>query len=158
MKLKHYIKPVDVYVSSHFDIIKHMLSKAILHSRIGKLALALTKYSLTYVPLKDMKGKVVTDFIVDHAIVKTPLNYLEIGPWKLYLNGSIKNETGVGILIVSSNKISTKFKYKIEGNCSNNEAEYDALIFGLEILLDLGANPIEIRGDSELVVKLITKE
>ena len=31
-KLKHYIKPVDVYVSSHFDIIKHMLSKPILHS------------------------------------------------------------------------------------------------------------------------------
>lgn len=35
MKLKHYIKPVDVYVSSHFDIIKHMLLKPILHSRIG---------------------------------------------------------------------------------------------------------------------------
>lgn len=32
MKLKHYIKPVDVYVSSHFDVIKHMLSKPILHS------------------------------------------------------------------------------------------------------------------------------
>lgn len=32
MKLKHYIKPIDVYVSSHFDIIKHMLSKPILHS------------------------------------------------------------------------------------------------------------------------------
>lgn len=36
MKLKHYIKLVDVYVSSHFDVIKHMLSKLILHSRIGK--------------------------------------------------------------------------------------------------------------------------
>jgi hypothetical protein len=32
MKLKQYIKLVDVYVSSHFDIIKHMLSKPILHS------------------------------------------------------------------------------------------------------------------------------
>ena len=35
-KLKHYIKPVNLYVSSHFDILKHMLSKPILHSRIGK--------------------------------------------------------------------------------------------------------------------------
>ena len=33
-KLKHYIKPFDVYVYSHFDIIKHMLSKLILHSRV----------------------------------------------------------------------------------------------------------------------------
>jgi len=47
-KLKQYIKPLDVYGYSHFDIIKQMLSKPILHSRIGKWALALTEYSLTY--------------------------------------------------------------------------------------------------------------
>src|SRR3954467_11836892 len=41
IKLKYYIKPV--YVSSHCDVIKHMLSKPILHSRIGKWALALTE-------------------------------------------------------------------------------------------------------------------
>lgn len=35
-KLKHYIKLVDVYVSFHFDIIKHILSKSIKHSRIRK--------------------------------------------------------------------------------------------------------------------------
>ena len=51
IKLKQYIKPVDVYVSSHFDIIKHMLSKPILHSRTGKWALALTEYSLIYMHL-----------------------------------------------------------------------------------------------------------
>ncbi|KAK2455367.1 hypothetical protein QL285_002825 [Trifolium repens] len=45
-KLKHYIKSVDVYVYSHFDVIKHMLTKPTLHSRIGKWALALTEYSL----------------------------------------------------------------------------------------------------------------
>jgi len=41
-KLKHYIKPFDVFVYSHFDIIKHMLSKPVLHNRVGKWALALT--------------------------------------------------------------------------------------------------------------------
>lgn len=71
-KLKHYIKSVDIYVSSHFDIIKQMLSKPILHSQIGKWALALTKYYLTYMPLKAMKGHVVAYFIVDHVVVETP--------------------------------------------------------------------------------------
>src|SRR3954463_6744965 len=41
IKLKYYIKPVDVYISSHFDVIKDMLYKPILHSLIGKWALAL---------------------------------------------------------------------------------------------------------------------
>jgi len=36
IKLKQYIKPIAVYVYSHFHIIKHMLSKPILHSRVGK--------------------------------------------------------------------------------------------------------------------------
>ena len=95
-----------------------MLSKPILHSRIGKWALSLTEYSLTFIPLKAMKGQVVADFIVDHSIQEGSLNYLEIEPWKLYFDGSsYKDGTGVGVLIISPNKIPTTFKYKIDGDC-----------------------------------------
>ncbi|KAK2455906.1 hypothetical protein QL285_003321 [Trifolium repens] len=158
-KLKHYIKPVDVYVYSHFDVIKHMLTKPILHSRIGKWALALTEYSLTYKPLKAVKGQIVADFIVDHSLVEIPQDYVDIQPWILYFDGSKhKYGTGIGILIISPTQVPTKFKYKINGLCSNNEAEYEALITGLEILKDLGAKNIKIRGDSELVLKQLTQE
>ena len=123
IKLKQYIQPIKVYVSSHCDVIKYMLSKPILHSRIGKWALALTEYSLTFMPLKAVKGQVVAEFIVDHSINEESLNYLEIEPWKLYFNGSChKDGTGVGVLIISPNKIPTTFKYNIEGSCLNNEA------------------------------------
>jgi hypothetical protein len=87
-KLKHYIKPVDVFVYSHFDIIKHMLLKPILHSRIGKWALALTEYSLTYKPLKAVKGQIVADFITDHSVIEVPVDYVELEPWILYFDGS----------------------------------------------------------------------
>lgn len=101
----------------------------------------------------------VIDFIMDHSIVETPLNYLELEPWKLYFDSSShKNGMGVGILIISPEKITTKFKYRIDATCSNNEVEYEALIDGLKILLDLGARRIEVRGDSELMVKQVKKE
>lgn len=39
------------------------------------------------------------------------------------------------------------------GNATNNVAEYEALIIGIEEALRLGAENIEVRGDSELVVR-----
>jgi hypothetical protein len=88
MKLKHYIKPFDVYVYSHFDIIKHMLSKPILHSRVGKWALVLTEYSLTYKSLKSVKRQIVADFIADHSVTKPLSSVADSQPWKLYFHGS----------------------------------------------------------------------
>src|SRR3954468_4752178 len=158
-QLKQYINPVDVYVSAHFDVIKHMLSKPILHSRIGKWALALTEFSLTYVPLKAMKGQVVADFIVEHGLVDFSANLVEQTNWKLFFDGSShKNGSGIGVLIISPKGLPTKFHYKMKEVCSNNEVEYEALITGLKALIDLGATRVEIRGDSELVIRQIKKE
>lgn len=82
-KLKYYIKLTYVFAYSQFDVIKHILSKPISHSRVRKWALALTEYSLTYVPLRVMKGQIVVDFIIDHAMVKVPQNYVKLRPWIL---------------------------------------------------------------------------
>lgn len=43
--------------------------------------------------------------------------------------------------------------YKLAFDCSNNEAEYEALIVGLKNLKKLRAKKISVYGDSELVIK-----
>jgi hypothetical protein len=45
-----------------------MLLKPILSGRIGKWTYVLVKYDLAYELLRLMKGHVVADFIVDHAV------------------------------------------------------------------------------------------
>jgi ribonuclease HI len=41
---------------------------------------------------------------------------------------------------------------------SNNTAEYEALVNGLRITVELGIKHLEIRGDSELVVDQVMKD
>ena len=45
--------------------------------------------------------------------------------------------------------------YKLYFDCTNNVAEYEALVFGLRALIDLQAKKIDIYGDFELVVKQV---
>ena len=45
--------------------------------------------------------------------------------------------------------------YKLAFDCSNNEAEYKALIIGLKFLKKLCAKRISVYGDSMLVIKQV---
>ncbi|MGB0653190.1 MAG: ribonuclease HI family protein [Thermoplasmatota archaeon] len=42
---------------------------------------------------------------------------------------------------------------KAVGRATNNEAEYDGLILGLEAALAAGAERVTVRGDSQLVIR-----
>jgi hypothetical protein len=58
-------------MSGQTDVIKYMLQNPIMSGIIGKWAYALIEYDLAYESLKSTKGKVITDFIVEHWIDDT---------------------------------------------------------------------------------------
>nr|KYP72165.1 Transposon Ty3-G Gag-Pol polyprotein [Cajanus cajan] len=127
-KLKYYIRPRDVVIFCRSNVIKYMLSKPVLHSRVGKWALALTKYSLTFEPLKSIKGQVIVDFLADHSKGTEEINFLTTKSWELFFDGS-KYElgTGIGLLIISPEGIPTKLSFKTNTGYSNNETEYQTI-------------------------------
>ncbi|CAN6586637.1 unnamed protein product [Malus baccata var. baccata] len=85
---------------------------------------------------------------------------LWITPWKLYFDGSYTQKaSGAGIVIINPQGIYHYYSFLLDyqGN-TNNRAEYEALIIGLEILMDLGAMEVEVFGDSELVINQLNGE
>ena len=45
--------------------------------------------------------------------------------------------------------------FRVEKVCSNNQVEYETLVLGLEILLQMGIRNVEIFGDSQLVINQV---
>ncbi|KAL1337299.1 hypothetical protein AAHE18_10G129500 [Arachis hypogaea] len=162
LKLKYYLIPRNVYVISKFDVLKYMLSSPILHGRLGKWMLALTEFSLHFIPARAVKGQVLADFLVDHPCIdidENLLSFVSLVPWKLYFDGSChKGGVGIGILIISPSGEPSKFLFELNYSCSNNETEYEALIMGLELLLEREVKNVKIFGDSQHVVRQVSLE
>jgi len=76
-----------------------------------------------------------------------------------------KDGAGIGIRIWSPafqpDKVPSNVRvcsYKLAFDCSNNEAEYKALIASLKILKKLNVKRISVYGDLELVIKQVKGE
>jgi ribonuclease HI len=79
----------------------------------------------------------------------------------LYSDGASRGnpgEAGAGIAIFDEqgNELLAASLYL--GQCTNNEAEYRALLFGLEKCAEFGSGSIKVHLDSELIVKQIRGE
>jgi hypothetical protein len=156
-KLHCYLLTSFCTIVCQHDIIKCMLQKPILSGRLGKWAYALVEYDLGYAPHKAMKGQVVADFIIEHIMEMDEVLCLsEAGPWVMFFDGSVCNQgQGVGCFIKSPNGMEHELAIRLEFECTNNQAEYKALLSGLEVLSSLGAREINIFGDSKLVIQQV---
>ena len=79
----------------------------------------------------------------------------------IYIDGGARGNpgpAGVGVVIRDSSGKKIKDISKYIGETTNNIAEYNALLYGLEEALILKADEIKINLDSELVAKQLAGE
>ncbi|XP_050211463.1 uncharacterized protein LOC126661652 [Mercurialis annua] len=110
---------------------------------------------------KPVKGQALADFLADHPCINLgdeskfdlPVFMNEHRPWMLKFDGSSTDRSaGAEIIIVSPSGAKTSLSFNLDFECTNNQSEYEALLIGLEILLDLGAKKlIESFEEVELV-------
>ncbi|KAM1907001.1 hypothetical protein ACFX14_026701 [Malus domestica] len=105
--------PSITQVITHTDVIRYMFTRPIVKGRIGKWTMALSEFSLQYVPQKAVKGQALANFLAQHpspyefrgndveiGMVETRDNY-----WTMYFDGSSTSvSAGVKIVIQSLNR------------------------------------------------------
>lgn len=80
---------------------------------------------------------------------------------EIYVDGGARGNpgpAGVGVVILDDKGKRIKEVSKYIGETTNNVAEYNALLYGLEEALILRVDEIKINLDSELVAKQLTGE
>ena len=79
----------------------------------------------------------------------------------IYTDGGARGNpgpSGIGAVLYDENKQVVAEVSEFLGKATNNQAEYQAIIFALEKAKTLGAETIAIFADSELVVKQLRGE
>jgi ribonuclease HI len=56
-------------------------------------------------------------------------------------------------VLVSLRNDTFEFSRRLKYYCTNNQAEYEALLFGLELLDYMGVHHVRVFGDSHMVVQ-----
>jgi ribonuclease HI len=76
----------------------------------------------------------------------------------MFFDGSLmKTGAGAGLLFISPLGKHLRYVLRLHFSTSNNVAEYEALVNGLRIAIELGVRRLDARGDSQLVIDQVMK-
>ena len=148
-KLLHYFQAHTVVVLTQLPL-KAIFRSADYTRRIAKWGIVLEAFDIKYMPRTSVKGQVLADFVakfIEPALeeISTTQNMdgKSVGTislqeplvWKVYID-SVANQRGfgVGLVLVSFEKLTIEKSLRLGFSATNNEAEYEALLEGMSMV------------------------
>jgi ribonuclease HI len=114
--------------------------------------------TLSFSPRKAIKSQVLADFLAEWVDTQLPTAPIQAKLWTMYFDGSLmKTGAGACFLFISPLKEHVCYVICLHFLASNNVAEYEALVNGLRIAIELGVWRLDARGDSQLVIDQVMK-
>ena len=158
-KLRPYFQAHPVVILTDQPL-RNILHKPDLSGRMLQWAIELSEYEIEYQPRLSMKGQVMTDFVVESS--QKPAQDKELHReewWTLRVDeASRSSRFGVRLLLQSPMGEQLEQAIQLGFPASNNEAEYEAILFGLDLALALSVSKLRVYGDSQLVVRHVQEE
>ncbi|XP_070047476.1 uncharacterized protein [Nicotiana tomentosiformis] len=158
-KLRPYFQCHPISVITPYPL-RNILHKQELSVRLAKWVIELSEYDIMYQPRTAIKSQILADFVADFSteIVLGTEKELHVftgsnpGTWTLFTDGSSNVKgAGLGIVLIPPSGESIRQAIKCYP-ITNNEAEYEAVIAGLELARKLAIEQIIIKSDSQLIV------
>ncbi|PKI53624.1 hypothetical protein CRG98_025992 [Punica granatum] len=134
------------------DPLQYLLDNPSSMRNIAKWRCQLTEYDIEYVSRTSVKGQAIVDHLAEFLIDdNTPINsdfpdegILQLNDeeesprWKMHFDGAVNStRSGIGSVLISPEGRHFPVAAKIDFPCTNNVAEYEACILGLQAAVDL---------------------
>jgi hypothetical protein len=156
-KLRHYFESHPVTVVSSFPL-GEIIQCREASGRIAKWAVELMGEKISFAPRKAIKSQALADFLAEWVDTQLPTAPIQLELWTMYFDGSLmKIGAGAGLLFISPLGKHVRYVLRLHFPASNNVAEYEALVNGLRIAVELGVRRLDARGDSQLVIDQVMK-
>ncbi|XP_025640864.1 uncharacterized protein [Arachis hypogaea] len=153
-RLRHYFQSHTIIVRTNQPL-RQILTRPELAGRLIKWSVELSEFDIQYEPRKTLKSQVLADFISE---MTNDTHNTEVS-WSIHVDGASNKEgSGAGILLKEGDKVVAEQSLQFRFNASNNQAEYEALLAGLKLALQLQIPRITAYCDSSLVVHQIKGE
>jgi ribonuclease HI len=157
-KLRHYFDDHKVIVVTGFPIGDILHNKEVV-GRIAKWACELGSHDIEFRPRTAIKTQALVDFVSEWTEQQVLDNPETAEVWRMYFDGLLKLQgAGTGILFIAPGGEQLKYALQLLFPASNNAAEYEALIHGLNISISLGIKRLMVYGDSLVIISQINKE
>jgi ribonuclease HI len=156
-KLRHYFESHPVTVVSSF-LLGEIIQCREASGRIAKWAVELMGEMISFAPRKAIKSQVLPDFLAEWVDTQLSTAPIQAELWTMYFDGSLmKTGAGAGLLFISPLRKHVRYVLRLHFPASNNVAEYEALVNGLRVAVELGVQSLDARGDSQLVIDQVMK-
>jgi hypothetical protein len=162
-KLRHYFEAFKVRVTSDRGL-GELFRNPEASVRIAKWAAELSGYHINFEPRTAIKSQVLADFVVDWTGPITQADPSAEKVWTIHCDGAWCH-AGAGAAAVITSPAGVKHRYAARlsialesDRCTNNIAEYEAVILGLRKLRALGVTTCIIRTDSKVVAGQVEKD
>ena len=96
---------------------------------IVKWGTILGAFDIKYMSHTSVKGQVLVDLVAGLVSLQEPLS------WKVYVDGVTNHRGfGVGLVLISPEKIVIEKSLRLDFSVTNNEAKYEALLVGITMV------------------------
>jgi len=147
-RLRPYFQSHTIIVRTDHPVQK-ILQKPDLAGWLSSWAIKLSEFNIRYEPHGPIKAQCLADFTNDlqnHPSTQDTW-------WTMHVDGSSNPQgAGAGIVLEGPGDILVEQSLRFNFKTSNNQAEYEAIIAGLNLARDVGAKKLLCKTDSKLTM------